>query len=461
MSKLLKMKHWVTLPDAARHLSAMFDEAVDVADVLQLGLDGRLKLSVVFDDPVKVQPKKLVSEADARKALGLPEDAGKREFGVRGCYMHDGMVLIDDGPRVKDCFPPPPSARGLFDLPMIGGEVLGVERICRAAQGLKPGDDAINPQGALVVGPGGVILQVLTWDGLEYHYSWTLPDDVNIVVRPSELLALANRETEGASTELAQAEAARALQAAELRTLKDAHAKALQELQDRRQREPVAPQEWAKLLDDLGDLKGRYIHEQERLRATAAELAAQSDTLKRAQADRERRESEADEEYRRMADELARLSGAHVRTLQELQQARKELEQTHLEYSRLLRAESELRDGDALVQQKVQELLEELARMQQEVRAQPSSASPEVERRSGGDRRKGWPWGMHETERLRHLAAAAARFWVNFDPADSTTAPTNEDVSAWLQRECGQTKRAADAMATILRADGLPTGPRV
>lgn len=70
-----------------------------------------------------------------------------------------------------------------------------------------------------------------------------------------------------------------------------------------------------------------------------------------------------------------------------------------------------------------------------------------------------WPWGPHSTNLLRHLAGAARRFWANFDPSDISTAPTNEQVATWLQAK-GVSQRNADAMATILRADGLPTGPR-
>lgn len=70
-----------------------------------------------------------------------------------------------------------------------------------------------------------------------------------------------------------------------------------------------------------------------------------------------------------------------------------------------------------------------------------------------------WPWGNHETELLRKLAAAAEALWTNYDPTDKTTAPTNQQVSEWLQ-ERGVSKPTADATATILRADGLPTGRR-
>ncbi len=70
-----------------------------------------------------------------------------------------------------------------------------------------------------------------------------------------------------------------------------------------------------------------------------------------------------------------------------------------------------------------------------------------------------WPWGRHETHLLRKLAGAAQRFWSNYDPADASTAPTNQQVIDWLKGE-GVSERTAEIMATILRADGLPTGPR-
>lgn len=70
-----------------------------------------------------------------------------------------------------------------------------------------------------------------------------------------------------------------------------------------------------------------------------------------------------------------------------------------------------------------------------------------------------WPWGVHETKLLRELAAAARHWWVNVDPSDNTTAPTNQAVSKWLQAR-GVGKAMAEKMATMLRADGLPTGPR-
>lgn len=70
-----------------------------------------------------------------------------------------------------------------------------------------------------------------------------------------------------------------------------------------------------------------------------------------------------------------------------------------------------------------------------------------------------WPWGRHETSLLKHMATAGERFWSRYDPDDNTTAPTNEQVSGWL-KDNGVAKRTAEVMASILRPDGLPTGPR-
>ena len=71
-----------------------------------------------------------------------------------------------------------------------------------------------------------------------------------------------------------------------------------------------------------------------------------------------------------------------------------------------------------------------------------------------------WPWGSHHTKHLGDLAAAAKALWTLYDPSDPSTAPTNEMVRDWLVTERGVSKDKASAMASILRADGLPSGRR-
>jgi len=91
-----------------------------------------------------------------------------------------------------------------------------------------------------------------------------------------------------------------------------------------------------------------------------------------------------------------------------------------------------------------------LAAVKEQAQASPEPAAPAANR---------WPWGPHETKLLQMLAAAAEQFWKLYDPEDISTAPTNNRVEAWL-KEKGVSARNAQVMATILRADNLPTGPR-
>lgn len=72
-----------------------------------------------------------------------------------------------------------------------------------------------------------------------------------------------------------------------------------------------------------------------------------------------------------------------------------------------------------------------------------------------------WPWGTHHTDLLGHLDAAARKWWVNYDPDSLDTAPTNEMVANWLFTERAVSKDKAKAIASILRPDGLRTGPRM
>ncbi len=51
-NKLIKLKKWLTLTEAAQHLSLMFKENVNEADVLRWALDGHLILSVNFANQV-------------------------------------------------------------------------------------------------------------------------------------------------------------------------------------------------------------------------------------------------------------------------------------------------------------------------------------------------------------------------------------------------------------------------
>ena len=68
-SKLLNLREWLTVPDAARHLSNVFEEEVSEADILRLALDEHLKLSVYFVNHAHAIRGKVVSYEEKDKEI--------------------------------------------------------------------------------------------------------------------------------------------------------------------------------------------------------------------------------------------------------------------------------------------------------------------------------------------------------------------------------------------------------
>jgi hypothetical protein len=70
-----------------------------------------------------------------------------------------------------------------------------------------------------------------------------------------------------------------------------------------------------------------------------------------------------------------------------------------------------------------------------------------------------WPWGNYHTELLGHLEAAFKEHWSTYEPSKPKTAAKAQVVIKWLI-ERGVSEKMATAIATMIRPDGLPTGPR-
>ncbi len=125
MSKLFKLKEWLTLREAARHLTTIFGEEVTKADILRLGLDHRLTLSVVFADrvmaslckPVKYEDLEIAEIAPIRgsEPLRIPL-GGQVLYCERTGYLQvqKEVLYLDDG---------------CYDLTMMGGESGDVEQL--------------------------------------------------------------------------------------------------------------------------------------------------------------------------------------------------------------------------------------------------------------------------------------------------------------------------------------------
>lgn len=184
MGKLFGLKEWVTVPDAARRLSIVCGDDATESDVLQLALDGRLKLSVNF-----------VNHAKGRRGKVVPEDEAPTFWGhlsgqeiIGGLDLGDGTRLVLDDEIV--------TLEGIWDLPMLGAESLDVKHAYHRLTG-GPSVELEYLAGAFVEGRDGSIWQLQERfkkngeDGSlsknDYYPAGALPADGVLVVRTAAL----------------------------------------------------------------------------------------------------------------------------------------------------------------------------------------------------------------------------------------------------------------------------------
>ena len=119
MNKLLQLLEWVTVPQAAKHLSVLVGEEVSEADVLQLALHRKITLSVDFVNHAIARHGKTIPLSNAETEPGIPVEGVDLYNVVLGLVLPDReQVLTFDDAVV--------SVSGVWDLPMIGSESLDV-----------------------------------------------------------------------------------------------------------------------------------------------------------------------------------------------------------------------------------------------------------------------------------------------------------------------------------------------
>ena len=113
MSKLFKLKEWLTVPEAAQYLTVVFGEIVLEADVLRLALNDKLQLSVnfvngFFFDRWKTIPKNQFEDGGRIATLA---ESYIYEFENGNYVSNDEHISITGTHRF---------GRGVFDFLMIG-----------------------------------------------------------------------------------------------------------------------------------------------------------------------------------------------------------------------------------------------------------------------------------------------------------------------------------------------------
>jgi hypothetical protein len=194
LKKLLRLKDWLTVPDAARHLSILFGDDVSEADVLRLALDGRLTLSVRLVNRVTARPGKIIPPADAK--IVVVEDV----FGNTYQRIEEGVDLGND--RMLTFSRDVSFIEGIWDLSMLGTERVIVEKRYQLLTS-GPTVELTNWNGLLVNRPDGAWWQIVAHPSKDqslknlfkspygnpahYYAPMVLPPDAVLVVRTSAL----------------------------------------------------------------------------------------------------------------------------------------------------------------------------------------------------------------------------------------------------------------------------------
>jgi hypothetical protein len=156
LNKLFKFKDFLTVAQAAQHLSTIGTEDVTEADVLRLVLDGRLQLSVRFVNFAMARIGKITPIADAEYEMGpSPDGTGTvRLYGWPVLYGSDGLAV-----SVVKLEPAVIRLTGVHDLPMIGNERLDIENAYQNLTG-GPAFTIYGLDGTFVKRSDGLLLQL-------------------------------------------------------------------------------------------------------------------------------------------------------------------------------------------------------------------------------------------------------------------------------------------------------------
>jgi hypothetical protein len=126
MSKLFKLKEWLTLEETATHISNVLGEPITLADIYRLALDSHLKLSANFVNGAQARTGKFVKTEDIefREVENHLFTGEKLETPYSTPLNNETYVSGDDWVSLD---PEVISIKELWDLTMIGSEALDIE----------------------------------------------------------------------------------------------------------------------------------------------------------------------------------------------------------------------------------------------------------------------------------------------------------------------------------------------
>lgn len=130
MSKLFKLKEWLTIEETAKYLSTSFGEEVPVHDIYRMALDGHLVLSMNFPNKAHGNLGAIVGIENVKRfkpPVELLELSQNRNLE----HLSNGIIISDhigDGQFIN-WDEKVDTVEGIWDLPLLAGERLDVEHI--------------------------------------------------------------------------------------------------------------------------------------------------------------------------------------------------------------------------------------------------------------------------------------------------------------------------------------------
>ena len=194
MSKLYKLKKWVSLSEAANLIAENIKERVEVCDVLQLALNGQVAISALLINAACGRQCNPVKLADVKfnEVIGLKGEILHLPAEGRLFFQDEQAYLIEKKVQHLEA--------GIYDLPLTGGERIDVEhRLHQLQSGIEV--TAVSLEQVFVRNQRGLLFEIqdhyrsekLTpfdesfFSDENYHPAGALPEDSEFVLRPETI----------------------------------------------------------------------------------------------------------------------------------------------------------------------------------------------------------------------------------------------------------------------------------
>lgn len=169
MSKLFKLKEWLTVEEAAKHLSTVLGEDVTIADIYRLALDGHLVLSMSFPNHAYGNLGKVVGFENTKR-FTPPADLYEAMHKVNPGRVPDEIIVSDyiGNEQFINWREEVTSIDGVWDLAMLASERIDVEFLYHQFIG-GPTIELTNINGTFLR-KGDIFCRLVeSWDDNEYQ----------------------------------------------------------------------------------------------------------------------------------------------------------------------------------------------------------------------------------------------------------------------------------------------------